>query len=95
MGITEPTEEGDEVVQFTEAKKGTYKKLIIRNGRLVGGILLGDIRKAPYLSQAFERNTPVPEERLSLLFDIGGPIGRGVRGEGACRSRCRSVTATA
>jgi len=73
MGITEPTEEGDEVVQFTEAKKGTYKKLIIRNGRLVGGILLGDIRKAPYLSQAFERNTPVPDERLSLLFDIGAP----------------------
>jgi nitrite reductase (NADH) large subunit len=73
MGITEPSEEGDEVVQFTEAKKGTYKKLIIRNGRLVGGILLGDIRKAPYLGQAFERNTPLPEERLSLLFDIGAP----------------------
>jgi len=73
MGITEPSEAGDEVVQFTEAKKGTYKKLIIRNGRLVGSILLGDLRKAPYLSQAFERNTPVPEERLSLLFDIGAP----------------------
>jgi nitrite reductase (NADH) large subunit len=73
MGVTEPTEEGDEVVQFTEPKKGTYKKLIIRNGRLVGGILLGDIAKAPYLAQAYERNTPVPEERLSLLFDIGAP----------------------
>ncbi|MET0792510.1 MAG: (2Fe-2S)-binding protein, partial [Polyangiaceae bacterium] len=65
--------EGDEVVQFTEAKKGTYKKLIIRDGRLVGSILLGDISKAPYLTQAYERNTPVPEERLSLLFDIGAP----------------------
>jgi nitrite reductase (NADH) large subunit len=73
MGITEPTDEGDEVVQFTEPKKGTYKKLIIRNGRLVGGILLGDIGKAPYLTQAYERSTPVPEERLSLLFDIGAP----------------------
>ena len=73
MGITEPTEEGDEVVQFTEPKKGTYKKLIIRNGRLVGGILLGDIAKAPYLAQAYERNTPVPDERLSLLFDMGAP----------------------
>lgn len=73
MGATEPTDEGDEVVQFTEPKKGTYKKLIIRNGRLIGGILLGDIAKAPYLTQAYERNTPVPEERLSLLFDIGAP----------------------
>jgi nitrite reductase (NADH) large subunit len=76
MGITEPTEEGDEVVQFTEPKKGTYKKLIIRNGRLLGGILLGDISKAPYLTQAFDRNTPLPEERLSLLFDIGAPSQR-------------------
>jgi nitrite reductase (NADH) large subunit len=75
MGITEPTEEGDEVVQFTEPKKGTYKKLIIRNGRLLGSILLGDISKAPYLTQAFDRNTPLPEERLSLLFDIGAPKG--------------------
>jgi len=73
MGVTEPTEEGDEVVQFTEAKKGTYKKLIIRNGRLIGGILLGDIGKAPYLTQAFDKNTALPEERLSLLFDIGSP----------------------
>ena len=75
MGITEPTEEGDEVVQFTEPKKGTYKKLIIRNGRLLGGILLGDISKAPYLTQAFDRNTPLPEERLGLLFDLGVPSG--------------------
>jgi nitrite reductase (NADH) large subunit len=73
MGIINPAHEGDEVVQFTEAKKGTYKKLIIRNDRLVGSILLGDISKAPYLTQAYERNTPMPEERLSLLFDIGAP----------------------
>ena len=38
MGITEPVDERDEIVQFTEPKKGTYKKLIIRDGRLVGGI---------------------------------------------------------
>jgi nitrite reductase (NADH) large subunit len=73
MGITEPVDENDELVRFTEPKKGTYKKLIIRNGRLVGGILLGDISKAAYLMQAFDRNTPLPDERLSLLFDIGAP----------------------
>ncbi len=73
MGIIEPVEERDEIVQFTEPKKGRYKKLIIRDGRLVGGILLGDISKAAYLMQAFDRGTPLPEERLSLLFDIGAP----------------------
>ena len=58
MGIIEPEFPEDEVVQFSEPKRGTYKKLIIRDGRLVGGILLGDISKAAYLMQAFDRNTP-------------------------------------
>ncbi len=73
MGVVEPQTPEDEVVQFSEPKKGTYKKLIIRDGRLVGGILLGDISKAAYLIQTFDRNTPLPEERLHLLFDIGDP----------------------
>jgi nitrite reductase (NADH) large subunit len=73
MGDTHPTDERDEIVQFTEPKKGTYKKLIVRDGRLHGAILVGDISKAAYLMQAFEKNTPLPEERLSLLFDIGAP----------------------
>jgi nitrite reductase (NADH) large subunit len=73
MGLTDPKEERDEVIQFTEPKKGTYKKLIVRDGRLVGGILMGDISKAAYLMQAFDRDSPLPEERLSLLFDLGTP----------------------
>src|SRR4030095_7878801 len=43
------------------------------DGRLVGGILLGDIGKAAYLMQCFDRDSPLPEERLSLLFDLGTP----------------------
>lgn len=73
MGIIQPEEERDELIQFVEPKRGTYKKLIVRDGRLMGAILLGDIRKAAYLMQAFDRNTPLPQERLSLLFDIGAP----------------------
>jgi nitrite reductase (NADH) large subunit len=72
MGITDPLE-GDELIQFTEPKKGTYKKLIVRDGRLVGGILMGDISKVAYLMQAFDRDAPLPEERLSLLLDFGAP----------------------
>ncbi len=47
--------------------------MIIRDGRLIGAILLGDISKAAYLTQAFDRDTPLPEDRLALLFDIGAP----------------------
>ena len=71
MGITEPQSENDEVVQFSEPKRGTYKKLIIRDGVLVGAILLGDLSKAPSLMQSFDRGSALPEERMTMLFDIG------------------------
>jgi nitrite reductase (NADH) large subunit len=72
MGLTEPGEPQDEVVQFAEPRRGTYKKLIFRDSRLIGGILLGDNGKAANLLHAFESNAQLPEQRLSLLFDIGG-----------------------
>jgi nitrite reductase (NADH) large subunit len=73
MGVPEPANDGDEVVVFSEPKRGRYKKLIIRNGRLVGAIMLGDLDKVAYLTQAFDQNSALPDERLSLLFDLGTP----------------------
>jgi hypothetical protein len=61
------------VVQLSEPRKGTYKKVLIRDGHLLGAILLGDINKAAYLLLAFDSNSPLPEGRLNLLFDIGAP----------------------
>src|ERR1700737_3950041 len=63
MGLTEPGEQRDEVVQFIEARRGTYKKLIIRDGRLMGGILLGDSRKPAFLLNPLGGNPPCPQER--------------------------------
>lgn len=73
MGRIEPIDDQDEVVQFAEPKRGIYKKLIVRDGILQGAILLGDTGKAALLMQAFDRATPLPDERASLLFDLGGP----------------------
>jgi len=44
----------------------------------MGAVLLGETSKATYLMQAFDRNTPLPEERAALLFDIGAPVALGV-----------------
>jgi nitrite reductase (NADH) large subunit len=98
MGITNPQEETDEVIQFSEAHRGTYKKLIVREGRLVGGILMGDISKAAYLMQAFDRDSPLPEERLSLLFDLGTPAQKVTLDEMPATSQvcnCNGVTKSA
>ena len=65
MGITQPAEERDETIEFTGTTKEAHalpKKLIVRDGRLVGSILMGDISKAAYLMQCFDRDAPLPDE---------------------------------
>ena len=98
MGITDPADENDETVQFSEPKRGLYKKLIVRDGRLVGGILMGDISKAAFLMQAFDRDSRLPDERLSLLFDLGAPSQKVTLDEMAADTQvcnCNGVTKAA
>ena len=40
-GDKEPTNEDDEVVSYVEPNRGVYKKVIIRDGKVAGAILLG------------------------------------------------------
>jgi nitrite reductase (NADH) large subunit len=71
MGITKPETDDDEVMVCSEAKRGIYRKLIIRDDRLIGAILLGDTSKAASLIQAFDSGSPLPDNRAEALFDIG------------------------
>jgi nitrite reductase (NADH) large subunit len=73
MGLQEPEREDDESLTFAEPRKGVYQNVIIRDGRLVGATLVGDVRKVAFLMQAFDRGLALPEERAELLFDLGGP----------------------
>ena len=72
MGRTVVSDERDEVVVYSEASRGIYQKLVLRDGILVGAILLGDAARAANLSQAFERSAPLPDQRSTLLFDLQG-----------------------
>ena len=67
MGEKDPVA-GDEVVHYAEPGRGVYKKLVVREGRLAGAILLGDPDAAPSLLQAFDRAHPLPDNRAELLF---------------------------
>jgi nitrite reductase (NADH) large subunit len=73
MGLKAPEHEDDEFVQFSEPKHGIYKTIVVRDGKLVGATLLGDVSKVAFLMQAFDRGLPLPAERISLMFDIGTP----------------------
>ncbi|MEU4338462.1 nitrite reductase large subunit NirB [Micromonospora lupini] len=73
MGLKEPERDDDETVVFAEPRKGVYKSIIIRDDRLVGATLLGDVRKVAFLMQAFDRGLALPKERVEMLFDLGAP----------------------
>ncbi|MEQ4725463.1 FAD-dependent oxidoreductase [Nonomuraea sp. B19D2] len=68
MGETQLTEEHAEVVRFSHRARGTYRKLVIRDGRLVGAIVLGESDAVGTLTQLFDRGAPVPGDRAGLLF---------------------------
>lgn len=73
MGLKAPELPDDEFVQYSEPRHGVYKTIVIRDGKLVGATLLGDVSKVSFLTQAFDTGLPLPEERVSLMFDIGTP----------------------
>jgi nitrite reductase (NADH) large subunit len=72
LGVTEPQHADDEHVVFAEPRRGVYKSVVIRGDRLVGATLLGDVSKVGFLMQAFDRGSPLPQERVKLLFDLSG-----------------------
>jgi nitrite reductase (NADH) large subunit len=70
MGDQEAGDANDEVVTYSEPSRGIYKKLIVRDGRLGGAILLGDAGAAPMLLQAYDRGSELPDNRAELLFQL-------------------------
>ncbi|MCF6388670.1 nitrite reductase large subunit NirB [Mycobacterium sp. MBM] len=73
MGVKGPEHPDDEFVQYSEPRHGVYKTVVIRDGKLVGATLVGDVSKVSFLTQAFDNGLPLPDERVSLMFDIGTP----------------------
>lgn len=72
MGLQGPERDDDEHVIFAEPNRGVYKSVVIRDDKVVGATLVGDTRKVAFLTQAFDRGLALPEDRASLLFDLGG-----------------------
>ena len=95
MGLKSPEHDDDEFVQFSEPRHGVYKTVIVRDDKLVGATLLGDLSKVAFLIQAFDRGLPLPQERIQLLFDIGTPpaaVGAAELADDAQVCYCNGVT---
>lgn len=83
--------DGTEVLQFADPVRHVYKKVVVRNGVVVGAVLLGDLSTVGPVTQAFDRGTALPADRLHLLF---AGLGRGPVGDDPGRVRDTDVVCT-
>ncbi|MGV9851135.1 NAD(P)/FAD-dependent oxidoreductase [Streptomyces sp. NPDC003442] len=64
---------GDDVIHLADATRNTYRKVVVRGDRLLGGILLGDLGTVGALARTWESDEPLPATPLlHLLTNDGG-----------------------
>ena len=57
-----------EPITFSDPATGTYRKLTIRDGRLVGAVLVGDVGEGPWYCDLIRSGEPVSSFRNDLMF---------------------------
>jgi assimilatory nitrate reductase electron transfer subunit len=91
----EPHDEDDtEVVKLVDPARGRYAKLITRDGRLIGAVILGDADVAASVTVAYDRQSILPPDRMRLLTGGGQPAADPADlPDAAAVCRCNAVTA--
>jgi len=73
FGVTiPPAEEGYEVLKILDKGKGVYKKIVLKDGRVVGVILLNSIERAGVYGLLIRERIDVQDFKDQLLSDDFG-----------------------
>jgi nitrite reductase (NADH) large subunit len=59
---------GSEAIVLNDASGGTYKKLVIAEGRLTGAVLIGDVREALWYLELIRNREPIAAIRKDMMF---------------------------
>jgi nitrite reductase (NADH) large subunit len=60
--------EGSEAIVLSDVRHGTYKKLVIANGRLTGAVLVGDTADALWYLELIRNGKPIAGIRTDMMF---------------------------
>jgi nitrite reductase [NAD(P)H] large subunit len=60
--------EGSEAIVLSDIKRGTYKKLVISDGRLTGAVLVGDVDDALWYLELIRTREQVASIRNDMMF---------------------------
>jgi NAD(P)H-dependent nitrite reductase small subunit len=77
-------EEGTESIVLRDARRGVYKRLVLRGGRVEGAVLYGDVSDGAWYCELMNSGADVGQMRDGLLFGSKAFAGDGV-GHGSAR----------
>ena len=60
--------EGSETIVLSDLNYGTYKKLVISDGRLTGAVLIGDVSDALWYLELIRNRQPTARIRADMMF---------------------------
>jgi nitrite reductase (NADH) large subunit len=60
--------DGTESIVLNDASGGTYKKLVISDGRLTGAVLVGDVADALWYLELIRSRAPIATIRDRMMF---------------------------
>src|SRR5467141_794598 len=60
--------EGSEAIVLNDVRHGTYKKLVIADGRLIGAVLVGDVGDALWYLELIRGREPIAGIRNRMMF---------------------------
>jgi nitrite reductase (NADH) large subunit len=60
--------EGSESIVLSDINHGTYKKLVIADGRLTGAVLIGDVADALWYLELIRNRQPTARIRADMMF---------------------------
>ena len=61
-------EEGSEAIVLHDNRRGTYKKLVISDGKLVGAVLIGEVADALWYLELIRAQMPIAAIRKDMMF---------------------------
>ena len=60
--------DGSEAIVLNDVRHGTYKKLVISDGRLIGAVLVGDVGDALWYLELIRNREPIASIRNRMMF---------------------------
>ncbi|WP_371867163.1 NAD(P)/FAD-dependent oxidoreductase [Duganella lactea] len=60
--------EGSEDLVLRDARRGVYKRLVIKDGRVTGAVLYGDVKDGPWYFNLIQNRSDITPIRQTLLF---------------------------